>query len=93
MNLSKSDYKTILSYYKISFARKSDLWIKKKAEDILANKLCRCIKKVKKNQILRKSHLLLFVRILYLQKEILKVQSFLVKKNTFLKIIKIGVIN
>ena len=52
MNLSKSDYKTILSYYNISF-----------------------------------------VRILYLRREILKVQNFLVKKNTFLKIIKIGVIN
>tara|TARA_Y100000816_G_scaffold292394_1_gene287419 strand:- start:103 stop:426 length:324 start_codon:yes stop_codon:yes gene_type:complete len=48
MNLTKSDYKTILSYYKVSFKRKSDSWIKKRAEDILANKLCRCIKKVKK---------------------------------------------
>ena len=43
MNLTKSDYKTILSYYKVSFKRKSDSWIKKRAEDILANKLCRCI--------------------------------------------------
>ena len=48
MYLSKSDYKTILSYYRVSFKGKSDLWIKEKAENILASKMCRCIKKVKK---------------------------------------------
>ena len=49
MQLSNSDYKTILTYYKISSKKKSMKWIKKTAEDILANKLCRCIKKVKKS--------------------------------------------
>ena len=48
MNLTTQDYKTILNYYNISHKSKTNTWIKRNAEDILANKLCRCIKKVKK---------------------------------------------
>jgi hypothetical protein len=48
MNLSKNDYKIILDYYGISRKSKSDTWIKTNAENILAEKLCRCIKKIKK---------------------------------------------
>jgi hypothetical protein len=40
------DYKTILNYYNIDYTNLSNKNIKKKAEDILADKLCRCIKKV-----------------------------------------------
>ena len=39
MNLTTKDYKTILNYYNISHNSKSKKWIKRNAEDILANKL------------------------------------------------------
>ena len=46
MRLKNSDYITILKYYDIDAQgmRKKDA--KRKAEDLLANKLCRCIKRV-----------------------------------------------
>ena len=85
MNLSKSDYKTILSYYKISFARKSDLWIKKKAEDILANKLCRCIKKVKKKSNLTEKSSIAICKNSIFTKRNIKSSKFSCKKKYFLK--------
>ena len=50
MDLTIADYKSILMYYDISYKKMSDKKIKTAAENILANKLCRCIKKVKKKQ-------------------------------------------
>jgi hypothetical protein len=47
-NLTINDYKRVLEYYKISLPMTNSL-IKNAAEQILANKLCRCIKKVDKN--------------------------------------------
>ena len=49
MKLSKDDYIKILNYYKINYSKYNTQSIKRKAEEILANKLCRCIKKVKNN--------------------------------------------
>ena len=47
MNLTKKDYLVILNYYNISVTPKmNNNDIQKKAEDILINKLCRCIKKI-----------------------------------------------
>ena len=46
--INNSDYKTILNYYKLSIPKHSST-IKKKAEQILSEKLCRCIKKVGKS--------------------------------------------
>jgi len=43
--LTNKDYESILSYYKISIP-KSKRILKKKAEDIMAQKLCKCIKKL-----------------------------------------------
>lgn len=43
--ITDDDYKKILEFYKISVP-KSKRILKKKAEKILAIKLCRCIKKV-----------------------------------------------
>ena len=43
--LSNKDYITILKFYKMKIP-KSRLALKKKAEDIMADKLCKCIKKV-----------------------------------------------
>lgn len=48
--LTNNDYTAILKYYDIPFTNNmSKDKIKTLAEDILANKLCRCIKKVKKS--------------------------------------------
>ena len=47
MKLSRKDYITILKYYKIDVSNDAKLkYIQEKAEQILAEKLCRCIKKV-----------------------------------------------
>ena len=46
MKLTKSDYMSILNYYKIKTNNLTALQIKNNAESILANKLCRCIKKI-----------------------------------------------
>jgi hypothetical protein len=48
--LTHNDYIAILNYYNIPIKENtSNDKIKTLAEDILANKLCRCIKKVKKS--------------------------------------------
>lgn len=48
--LKKKDYIKILNYYQIDLPKNKSLKnIKRVAEDILANKLCKCIKKVQKN--------------------------------------------
>ena len=49
MQLSIDEYKDILSYYDIDFSNKSKKQIYNTAENILANKLCKCIQKVKKS--------------------------------------------
>ena len=46
MRLKNSDYITILKYYDINVKGMKKKDLKRKAEDLLANKLCRCIKKV-----------------------------------------------
>ena len=49
MRLSLNDYISILKFYKIDISRMKKKTIKQKAEEILAEKLCRCIKKVSKS--------------------------------------------
>ena len=44
MNLTLSDYKTVLYYYSINYDKMKKNKIISSAEDILATKLCRCIK-------------------------------------------------
>ena len=44
--LNNNDYKNILIYYNLPIP-KSNHFLKKSAETILSNKLCRCIKKIK----------------------------------------------
>ena len=48
MNMTKTDYEKILSYYKLPFGNLSNAELKRKAEDILATKLCKCIKAVER---------------------------------------------
>jgi hypothetical protein len=45
--MTLNDYKTILKYYDIAHSSLSNDTIKNKVHTILAEKLCRCIKKVK----------------------------------------------
>ncbi len=47
-NLSLTDYKNILNFYKIKHHNFNKQKIKNTAETILAKKLCRCIKKIDK---------------------------------------------
>jgi hypothetical protein len=49
MRLSLNDYISILKFYKIDVSHMKQKAIKQKAEAILAEKLCRCIKKVDKS--------------------------------------------
>jgi hypothetical protein len=49
MKLKIKDYKSILKYYQIDFQELTPEEIKLNAEDILANKICRCIKKINKH--------------------------------------------
>jgi len=47
MQLTKQDYLTILKFYNIDINNNAKLFqIKEKAENILADKLCKCIKKL-----------------------------------------------
>ena len=50
MKLSLSDYKDILNFYKIEMTNMKQREIKEKAEHLLATKLCKCIKSIKKNK-------------------------------------------
>ena len=48
MKLNQKDYKLILKYYNISYNDLTSNDIKEQAENILAKKMCRCIKKIQK---------------------------------------------
>ena len=50
MRLSLNDYISILKYYEIETSGMKTKDIKRRAEDILAKKLCRCIKAVDNKQ-------------------------------------------
>jgi hypothetical protein len=45
-NLKQSDYKDILKFYKIDSSQLDKAAIKAKAENLIATKLCRCIKNI-----------------------------------------------
>ena len=54
MDLTNKDYKKIIDFYHLD-DNQNNKSIKQYAEDILANKLCRCIKKVKNDKINEKT--------------------------------------
>ena len=100
-SLTNNDYKTILEYYGIIVPSTLNKGIiKHKAEDILANKLCRCIKKVQKtrknksnerksiaickNSVLKKKKLQSFLF------KCKKKPRFLSQKGTQRKLVKLG---
>jgi ElaB/YqjD/DUF883 family membrane-anchored ribosome-binding protein len=48
-SITAEEYNAVLRYYDIDATGMNSKQIKRQAEDILATKLCRCIKKVEKN--------------------------------------------
>ena len=53
MDLTSKDYKKIVDYYKLN--KPKNISYKQLAENTLAGKLCRCIKKVKNDKINEKA--------------------------------------
>lgn len=94
--LSNTDYKSILNYYKIPITQNmTNSELKLKAENILASKLCKCIKKV--DSINNESRAIALCRNAVLQKKGFDIYKFsckkkaklIAKKNTKLKLFKI----
>lgn len=80
MSLSQKDFKTILEYYgkKIPSSAKQ---IREEAENILSQKLCRCIKKVKKTQRITESQSTGICKTSVLHKKNVGIYGFQCKKN------------
>ena len=83
INLVKKDYLSILKFYNIKPNNLSLIDIKQTAENILANKLCRCIKKVdnyyKKNK--KKNDIIGICKNSVFTKKKLNFHKFKCKKN------------
>ena len=79
--LSRNDYKEILNFYGINYSGKlSTKYLKKMCENILAKKICSCIKKVpNKNQ--PKSRAIGICNYSVIQRKRLKIKRFTCKKR------------
>ena len=85
MKLYKKDYENILNYYNESFNQDNTVKeLKKKVENIIANKLCRCIKKVN-NRIKDNDYTIAICKNSVLKKKNLKIKGFNCKKKITLK--------
>ncbi len=85
MNLTKEDYINILNYYNIKINSNTSLSsIKKMAENIIAKKLCSCIKKVP-NPSKKESRVIGICNHSVLQRKHLKINGFSCKKKMMLK--------
>jgi hypothetical protein len=82
--LTQNDYKDILNFYNMSIP-KTKKQRKRKAEKILAEKLCRCIKKVDKNN--EKRAIGLCTKSVIHQKGFIRV-NFTCKKKQQIKLLK-----
>jgi hypothetical protein len=86
MKLTDKDYKIILKYYNINTENLSKIEIQEKAESILAEKMCRCIKKLdsynsrKKNK-LSESNIISICKKSVLSNKNIKNYSFTCKKK------------
>lgn len=86
MKLSTDDYIKILDFYKINYSKFNSRTIKRKAEELLANKLCRCIKKVKTKKDIGESRAIGICKSSVLNRKNLTVGRFSCKKRAkFLK--------
>lgn len=82
MKLNKKDYITILEYYKINIPVNAKLHeIQILAEDIIAEKLCRCIKKVQKIDDEDESRAIAICKNSILGNKKLKISRFTCKKK------------
>ena len=86
MKLTEKDYKLILKYYNINTENLSKIDIQEQAESILAEKMCRCIKKVdsynsRKNIKLNESNIISICKKSVLSKKNIKNYRFTCKKN------------
>lgn len=79
-NLTIADYKKILKYYKKSYSKKSNYKIKKEAENILANKLCKCIKTISKRNKNQRGVIAICANSVFTKKK-LKYNRFTCKSN------------
>lgn len=81
MKLNKNDYISILQYYNIHHSDKSLIEIKNLAEEIIADKLCSCIKKVKP-ETKNESRAIAICRSSIINKKGFKINRFTCKKKT-----------
>ena len=81
MRLSLNDYKLILKYYNIDTSGMKNSTIRKQAEDILAEKLCRCIKAVDKTNFKKETKAIAVCKNSVLNKKNLKISKFTCKKK------------
>ena len=84
MNLTKTDYIKILDYYNVSFKKTTYNHVKKLAENIIAKKLCSCIKKVP-NANNPESRAIGICIYSVIQRKHLKINGFTCKKKMMLK--------
>lgn len=85
MNLSKQDYRQLLTYYAIQTKNNASLSsLKKAAEKIIAQKLCSCVKKVP-NKNKPESRAIGICNYSIIQRKNLKINGFTCKKKMMLK--------
>lgn len=85
MNLSKQDYRQLLTYYAIQTKNNASLSsLKKAAEKIIAQKLCSCVKKVP-NKNNPESRAIGICNYSIIQRKNLKINGFTCKKKMMLK--------
>jgi len=84
MDLTKTDYIKILDYYNVVPKKTNTSYVKKLAEQIIAKKLCSCIKKVP-NANNPESRAIGICIYSVLQKKHLKINGFSCKKKMVLK--------
>lgn len=80
MRLLLNDYKSILNYYNIDINGMKNSDIKKSAEGILAEKLCRCIKSVDKSNGLETKAIAVCKNSIFTKKN-LRISKFTCKKK------------
>ena len=82
MYLSHDDYIKILKYYKIKNIEKlSRTQVRKYAENLLAEKLCRCIKKITKTTNLSEQEVIPICKNSVIKQKKLKINRFSCKKK------------
>ena len=84
MNLIKEDYIKILNYYNVPIKKTTTSYVKKLAEQIIAKKLCSCIKKVP-NANNPESRAIGICNYSVLQRKHLKINGFTCKNKIALK--------